>query len=48
MLILVGLQLMISWVVMRILEGLNQREQLIVADLNGRATRGSGETGGDG
>lgn len=36
MLILVGLQLMISWVVMRILEGLNQRELLVAADLNGR------------
>jgi hypothetical protein len=47
MLILVGLQLMISWVVMRILEGLNQREQLIAADLNGRATCGSGEGEGD-
>jgi len=47
MLILVGLQLMISWVVMRILEGLNQREQSIASDLNGRATCGSGEAGGD-
>jgi hypothetical protein len=36
MLILVGMQLMISWVVMRILEGLNQRELLVLADLNGR------------
>jgi hypothetical protein len=36
MLILVGLQLMISWVVMRVLEGLNQREMLVTADLNGR------------
>ena len=35
MLILVGLQLMISWVVMRVLEGLNQRELLVSADLNG-------------
>jgi glycosyltransferase involved in cell wall biosynthesis len=35
MLILVGVQLMISWVVMRVLEGLNQRELLITADLNG-------------
>jgi hypothetical protein len=36
MLILVGLQLMISWVLMRVLEGLNQRELLVSADLNGR------------
>ncbi len=36
MLILVGMQLMVSWVVMRILEGLNQRELLVTADLNGR------------
>ena len=36
MLILVGVQLMISWVVMRVLEGLNQRELLVTADLNGR------------
>jgi hypothetical protein len=36
MLILVGVQLMISWVVMRVLEGLNQRELLVSADLNGR------------
>lgn len=36
MLLLVGLQLVISWVVMRILEGLNQRERLVLADLNGR------------
>ena len=36
LLILVGVQLMISWVVMRILEGLNQRERLVKADLNGR------------
>ncbi len=36
MLILVGMQLMISWVVMRVLEGLNQRELLVYADLNGR------------
>ena len=36
MLMLVGLQLMISWVVMRVLEGLQQREMLVVADLNGR------------
>lgn len=37
MLILVGMQFMISWVVMRILEGLNQRDALVLADLNGRA-----------
>lgn len=42
MLILVGLQLMISWVVMRVLEGLNQREQLVMADLNGRPAERSG------
>jgi hypothetical protein len=35
MLILVGMQLAISWVVMRVLEGLNQRELLVSADLNG-------------
>jgi hypothetical protein len=35
MLILVGLQLMISWILMRILEGLNQRELLVSADLSG-------------
>ena len=39
MLMLVGLQLMISWVVMRVLEGLQQREMLVVADLNGRPSR---------
>ena len=36
MLMLVGVQLMISWVVMRVLEGLQQREMLVVTDLNGR------------
>ena len=36
MLLLIGVQLMISWVVMRVLEGLQQREMLVVADLNGR------------
>jgi hypothetical protein len=36
MLLLIGVQLMISWVVMRVLEGLNQRELLVSADLNGR------------
>ena len=45
MLILVGVQLMIFWVVMRILEGLNQRELLVSADLGGRpAGSGEGET----
>ena len=39
MLILIGVQLMISWVVMRVLEGLNQRELLVSADLQGRAER---------
>jgi glycosyltransferase involved in cell wall biosynthesis len=42
MLILVGLQLIISWVVMRVLEGLNQRELLVSADLNGRPADRSG------
>jgi hypothetical protein len=47
MLILVGLQLMISWVVMRVLEGLNQRELLVSADLNGRPVdRARPEEGG--
>ena len=36
MLILVGVQLMIYWVIMRVLEGLNQRELLVSVDLNGR------------
>jgi hypothetical protein len=35
MLILIGLQLAISWAVMRVLEGLNQRDLLISADLDG-------------
>jgi hypothetical protein len=35
MLILVGVQLSISWVVMRILEGLNQRDTRVSADLVG-------------
>jgi len=51
MLILVGVQLMISWVVMRVLEGLNQREMLVTADLNGRPTdlsHGAGAEGQDG
>jgi hypothetical protein len=39
MLMLVGLQLMISWVVMRVLEGLQQREMLVVADLNGQPSQ---------
>ena len=36
MLILVGLQLVIFWVVMRILEGLSQRDASVRTDLNGR------------
>jgi hypothetical protein len=36
MLVLIGVQLMISWTVMRVLEGLNQREFSISADLNGQ------------
>ena len=36
MLVLVGVQLAISWVVMRVLEGLDQREAGVVADMNGR------------
>ena len=47
MLILVGVQLMISWVVMRVLEGLNQREMLVTADLNGRPTGGEGVPDGE-
>jgi glycosyltransferase involved in cell wall biosynthesis len=45
MLILVGVQLMISWVVMRVLEGLNERQQSVAADLNGRLDKcvGTGE-----
>jgi hypothetical protein len=35
MLVQVGLQLVISWVVMRVLEGLNEREGQVAADLNG-------------
>ena len=35
MLILVGVQLVISWLLMRALEGLNQREGLVLADMNG-------------
>jgi glycosyltransferase involved in cell wall biosynthesis len=58
MLVLVGVQLMISWVLMRVLEGLNERELLVTADLNGWPAlrrEGEGETaartpgrGGDG
>jgi hypothetical protein len=36
LLVLVGLQLMMSWVVMRVLEGLNQRQRSVAADLSGR------------
>jgi hypothetical protein len=39
MLMLVGVQFMISWVVMRVLEGLQQREMLVVADLNGQPSQ---------
>jgi hypothetical protein len=45
MLVLVGLQLVISWVLMRVLEGLNQREMLVLADMRGRGAEGEG--GGD-
>jgi glycosyltransferase involved in cell wall biosynthesis len=41
MLLLIGVQLMISWVVMRVLEGLNQRELLVSVDLNGRTDGGA-------
>ncbi len=43
MLVLVGLQLVISWILMRILEGLNQREMLVSADLDGRPADRSGD-----
>ena len=36
MLILVGVQLMVSWTIMRILEGLAQREGLVHSDMNGK------------
>ncbi len=45
MLILVGVQLVISWAVMRVLEGLNQRELLVMADMNGRLGECSGGSG---
>jgi hypothetical protein len=45
MLILIGLQLMISWIVMRVLEDLNQRELMITADLNGRPADESSAAG---
>ncbi|MBN1657052.1 MAG: glycosyltransferase family 2 protein [Anaerolineae bacterium] len=35
MLILVGVQFQISWVVMRVLAGLNERERMVTADLDG-------------
>jgi hypothetical protein len=35
MLMLIGVQLMVSWVIMRILEGLSQRGGSVAADLNG-------------
>ena len=37
-LFLIGIQLMISWMVMRILSGLQQRDTLVTDDLNGQAT----------
>jgi hypothetical protein len=37
LLVLVGVQLVISWVVMRVLEGLSQRETMAAADRSGRA-----------
>ena len=43
LLILAGLQLIISWIVMRVLEGLNQREMLVSADLSGRPAERSEE-----
>lgn len=47
MLILVGLQLGISWIVMRVLEGLSQRDLLVSADLDGRPA-GPNDPGGPG
>lgn len=46
MLILVGVQLMVSWVIMRVLEGLNQRAFLVSADMNGRPDAGPAGSGG--
>ncbi len=46
LLLLVGVQLMISWVVMRVLEGLSQREGLVMFDLNGRPADLPGEDPG--
>ncbi len=43
LLVLVGVQLAISWVVMRVLEGLSQREGLVTADLNGRPAERSAD-----
>jgi len=43
MLILVGMQLMIFWTIMRVLEGLQQREFLVSADLNGWPVKRSGD-----
>lgn len=37
LLVLVGVQLAVSWTVMRVLEGLSQREGLVTADMDGRA-----------
>jgi hypothetical protein len=42
MLILVGLQLVISRIVMGVLEGLKQREELVTDDLNGHPVRNCG------
>jgi hypothetical protein len=39
MLILVGMQLLISWIVMRVLDGLSERELRVTADLNGWPTQ---------
>jgi hypothetical protein len=38
MLLLIGVQFIISWIIMRVLEGLNQREVGVLADMNGRPT----------
>ncbi len=45
MLILVGVQLMVSWAIMRVLEEINQRARVVSADMDGyldRCTEGSG------
>jgi hypothetical protein len=38
MLTLVGLQLVVSWIVMRVLDELTQRDSLVQGDLNGSKT----------